>query len=121
MAKTNTKYGRLITQELLNGFAEARFQKLQIERRLRQFRAALLLLHEMAIPSEPGTLSLHVEERQSVSFSEQKLEKLLGVRQVAQLRNQLTPSITRTIRVVPSPRDLGGESKRPKPGNGRAR
>jgi hypothetical protein len=72
MHATNTKYGKVISQELLKGFSEAKQQKLQIERRLRQFRSALLLLHEADFPSEPGTLSLRVEERQSVSFSEEK-------------------------------------------------
>lgn len=85
-----------------------RYRKLSAEARelnwlVESLRKILLHKHAQGLPVEPGPLDLEVSESSQRRLTTDELIRILGLSKAEEVRNQIEPTVSKTMKVVDRP------------------
>lgn len=94
-----------------------RYRKLSAEARelnwlVESLRKILIHKHAQGLPVEAGPLDLDVTESEQRRLTNEELIRILGLQVVEEVRTQIKPTVSKTVKVVDRPVKPSGRTRR---------
>ncbi|OJW11235.1 MAG: hypothetical protein BGO49_11255 [Planctomycetales bacterium 71-10] len=101
-----------IRQEILGRYRALSAQARELNWTVESLRKIILAQHALGLPVEPGPLDLDVAETEQRRITNDELVRLLGLEVVEEVRTQIKPTVSKSLKVVDRPVKPAAKSRR---------
>lgn len=102
---------QMISQETLERYRTLAGQARDLSWTVEQLRKVLLTQHDAGVPVAPGPLDLDVIATEQRRITNDDLVRVLGLDVVEEVRTQVKPTISRSVKIVERPSKPTAASK----------